>query len=343
MPDAAGSGGGGAGSGGDVQITVDGDSDGARLDRFLARRFPEISRQVIQKHIQRGEVTLDGRPAKPSTRLSPGQTVRLAAIGPPEEPALEPEPIPLQILYEDEDLLVVHKPPGMVVHPGAGVTKGTLVHALLHHLPGWKGVGGADRPGIVHRLDRGTSGLLVVAKSPRAHTSLVGQIQERRVSRLYVALAWGCPVDPSGTVEAPVGRDPRHRQRMAVVEKGGREAVTEFERLRAFDTLSLLRLCLRTGRTHQIRVHLASIGHPIFGDTTYGGGRSYTARLAPRDRPILLGWLKALGRPALHAYHLAFHHPVDGERMVFEAPVPKDMEQVLVGLETISQGTGGKR
>jgi 23S rRNA pseudouridine1911/1915/1917 synthase len=325
------------------EITVAPDSDGVRLDRFLTLHFPDLSREHIRKHIRKGGVTVDGQPAKPSTRLTPGQTIRLPSMEPPADVRLEPEPIPLQVLFEDDDLLIIHKPAGMVVHPGAGVRTGTLVQALLHHLPGWKGVGGADRPGILHRLDKGTSGLLVVAKSHRAYNNLQKQIQQREVRRLYVALAWGCPAEPTGTIEAPIGRDPRHRQRMAVVVKGGKDASTDFERIRVFDTLSLLRVCLRTGRTHQIRVHLASVGHPIFGDVTYGGGRSYTSRLAPRDRPRLLRWLKALGRPALHAYHLAFRHPSDGEYMVFEAPVPKDMERILEELEAPAKGTGGER
>jgi 23S rRNA pseudouridine1911/1915/1917 synthase len=325
------------------RIVVDPGSEGGRLDRFLAGILTELSRQQIQRRIQDGDVTVDGRPAKPSMRLAAGQTVECPPSAPPAPLRLEPEPVPLQIVYEDDDLLVVHKPPGLVVHPGAGVRSGTLVQGLLHHLPGWKGVGGADRPGIVHRLDRGTSGLMVVAKSGRAYMSLTRQIQTREVARRYVSLVWGAPARAGGLVDRPIGRDPRHRQRMAVVARGGRPAVTEFERLLVFDTLSLLRLCLRTGRTHQIRVHLSSMGHPVFGDAAYGGGKAYVARLAPRDRPGALRWLKSLGRPALHAYHLSFRHPADREVMVFEAPVPRDMEQILTELETQRKGTGGER
>lgn len=328
------------------RVTVGEDSRGSRLDRFLTGLLPEISRGRIQALIQEGRVTLDGRSAKPSARLDPGQVVRFrpSEVGETgSETVLEPEPIPLSILFEDGDVLVLHKPAGMVVHPGAGVRTGTLVHGLLHHLPGWKGAGGAGRPGIVHRLDRGTSGLMVVAKSARAYRSLVRQIQVRAVKRRYIALVWGTPRPRRGLIERPIGRHPRHRQRMAVVAKGGREAATEYEVLRVFDTLSVLRLSLRTGRTHQIRVHLSSVGHPVFGDVAYGGGKAYVARLAPRDRPAALRWLKNLGRPALHAYHLTLRHPVDGEVMAFEAPVPGDMEHILTELETLAEGTGGIR
>jgi 23S rRNA pseudouridine1911/1915/1917 synthase len=311
------------------EIVVPEEGEGSRLDRFLAGTLPEVSRQRIQSLLRAGRILLDGQRAKPSTRLSPGQRIQLPSDLGPEPTPLRPEPVPLQILYEDEDLLVVHKPAGLVVHPGAGVRHGTLVHGLLHHLPGWPGVGGKDRPGIVHRLDRGTSGLLVVAKSPRAYASLTRQIRQREVQRRYVALAWGQVRPPAGRIELPIGRDPRHRHRMAAGVPGGREAVTEYECLAAFDTLTLLRLSLRTGRTHQIRVHLAARGHPVFGDATYGGGKAYLRRLAPADRPRHLRWLRSLGRPALHAYHLGFRHPADGQWLVFEAPVPRDMEEIL--------------
>ncbi|MBD3336758.1 MAG: RluA family pseudouridine synthase [Candidatus Eisenbacteria bacterium] len=325
------------------RIRVPPEAAGERLDRFLTRHLADASREQVRRLIRDGRVTLDARPAKPSARVEAGQIVAHPGLPPAPPLRIEPQEIPLQIVYEDEDLLVVNKPAGLVVHPGAGVRGGTLVNALRHHWPGWPGVGGADRPGVVHRLDRGTSGLMVVARSRRAYRSLVTQVGERTVGRRYVALAWGCPRERAGLVEAPVGRDPRRRQRMAVRRRGGRTAATEFELLRAFDTLCLMRLTLRTGRTHQIRVHLSHLGHPVFCDPTYGGGRRYAARLSPRDRARAMRWLKMLGRPALHAYHLAFDHPHDAERMVFEAPVPDDMEKVLSELEAAMERTGGDR
>ncbi|MBU1700925.1 MAG: RluA family pseudouridine synthase [Candidatus Eisenbacteria bacterium] len=317
------------------------DGEGCRLDRYLADQIPHLSREQVAKLIRQGAVEVGDQVGKSSLRLKMGQRITFPIHEKREETPLTPEPIPLQILFEDEDLLVIHKPPGMVVHPGAGVRKGTLVHGLLHHLPGWKGVGGLTRPGIVHRLDRGTSGLLVVAKSELGYQNLVEQIRERRMTRRYITLAWGSPPEAKGTISAPIGRDPKHRQRMAVLARGGKEAISDYELLRAFDILSLLRVSLRTGRTHQIRVHLASLGHPVFCDPTYGGGKGYARRLAPQDRPRILGWLKGLGRPALHAYHLTFHHPLDDEKMVFETPVPGDMERILLELETLEKEAGG--
>ena len=326
------------------RIEVPPSAEGERLDRFLASRMPGVSRERIARLVRDGTILLAEERVKPSARLAAGLLVSLPDPLEPAPPVrLQPEPVPLQILFEDDDLLVIHKPQGMVVHPGAGVVSGTLVHGLLHHLPGWKGVGGGDRPGIVHRLDRGTSGLIVVAKSQRGYADLVRQVQGRTVTRRYIALVWGAPSGVRGTVSSPIGRDPRRRQRMAVVKKGGKEAATDYELLRTFDTLSLLRLSLRTGRTHQIRVHMSSVGHPVFADATYGGGRTYATRLAPRERSLALGWLKELGRPALHAYHLAFDHPGDGERLQFEAPVPEDMERLLEQLEAQERGSGGMK
>jgi 23S rRNA pseudouridine1911/1915/1917 synthase len=316
----------------DRTLTVDEGAAGTRVDRFLAERLPEVSRSSLQRLIREGRVLLDGAACRPSTPVRAGQVVAWPAGAGLREVPLTPEPIPILAVFEDEDLLVLHKPPGLVVHPGAGRTHGTLAHALLHRWPGWRAPGGLDRPGIVHRLDRDTSGLMVVARSARAYLSLRSQIAAREVERGYITLVWGATRDEGGTIDSPIGRDPHHRQRMAVVDRGGRPARTDWQVLARFDWLTLLRVGLRTGRTHQVRVHLASAGHPVFADPLYGG-IEFVSRLAPRDRPSAHRWLDAVGRVALHAYRLAFRHPADGERLVFEAPVPPDMEAVLLELE----------
>jgi len=247
---------------------------------------------------------------------------------PPPEPARpEPEDIPLDVVFEDAHLLVLNKPAGLVVHPGAGAPRGTLVNALLRHVSDLSGVGGVMRPGIVHRLDRGTSGLLVVAKDDRTHRALSRQFAGREVEKEYLALVLGVPAAKTGTVATPIGRDPVHRRKMSVRAPRGREARSDYRLAEAFDGASLLRVRIHTGRTHQIRVHLASIGHPVAGDATYGGTRTPSSRrAAARDA------LRGLTRPALHAARLAFVHPATGERLAFEAPLPADLLQVLDGL-----------
>jgi len=304
------------------------ESAGTRADRFLADHLEEISRSRIQKLIRAGDVRLDGQPCRPSAILAAGQVLSWPAEAGASTPLMIPEPIELLVLFEDADLLVLHKPPGLVVHPAPGHPSGTLVNALMHRWPGWQAPGGISRPGIVHRLDKDTSGLLVVARSARAYVSLREQIATHAVERAYVALVWGAPAVEAGTIERPIGRDPRDRQRMAVVARGGRPACTDWEVIARFDSLTLVRLVLRTGRTHQVRVHLASLGFPVFGDAVYGGVR-FASRLAPPERPRAHRLLGLLGRQALHAYRLGFRHPADGEFMVFEAPVPADMEAIL--------------
>lgn len=293
-------------------MTVPDDAGGLRLDRFLAERAGlGLSRSRVQQLIRAGRVHVDGRPARASQPVRPGSTIAVE-LPPPEPVAAEPEAIPLDVVYEDEDLLVVNKPRGMVVHPAPGHRTGTLVNALLHHCRDLTGIGGALRPGIVHRLDRDTTGLLVVAKGEMAYRSLAAQLRRREVERRYLALVHGVP-PPEGTVDAPIGRDPRRRTRMAVVP-GGRPARTHFRVREAFgDAFALLEVRLETGRTHQIRVHLSAIGHPVVGDPVYG----------PRRR-----W-PGLGGQALHAYRLEFTHPRTGQRMAFEVPPPPDMEALL--------------
>jgi 23S rRNA pseudouridine1911/1915/1917 synthase len=284
---------------------------------------PSLSRARLQGLIADGHVLVDGAPARASTRLLAGQTVGVRVPAPaPAEP--QPEDIPLSIVHEDPHLLVVDKPAGLVVHPGAGAPSGTLVNALLRHIEDLSGIGGVLRPGIVHRLDRGTSGLLVVAKDDETHRALVRQFSSRRVEKEYLALVHGVPRSRRGEIATTVGRHPVHRKKMAVDVPRGRSALTAWSREEPFDGACLLRVRIHTGRTHQIRVHLASIGHPVAGDDTYGGTRTPSSRRAEARRA-----LTSLERPALHAARLAFTHPASGERVEFEAPLPGDIASVL--------------
>ena len=304
-------------------LVADTEASGLRLDVWLARRLPSQSRARLQALIGEGHVLVGGAPSRPSERLRPGQTVVVHV--PPPAPALpEPEDIPLGIVHDDPHLLVVNKPAGLVVHPGAGTRSGTLVNALLRHVSDLSGIGGVLRPGIVHRLDRGTSGLLVVAKDDATHRDLVTQFASRRVEKEYLALVLGVPRARSGEIQAPIGRHPVHRKKMAIGVPRGREARTAWQREEALDGACLLRVRIHTGRTHQIRVHLASIGHPVAGDATYGGTRTPSSRRAAARHA-----LQSLERPALHAARLAFVHPATGERAEFEAPLPPDLLSVL--------------
>jgi 23S rRNA pseudouridine1911/1915/1917 synthase len=303
---------------------------GSRLDRFLQARAPDLSRTRLQALIAAGAVLVDGGRAKASLRLRPGARVTVS-LPPPEPLALTPEPIPLAVVYEDADVLVVDKPAGLVVHPGAGHRTGTLVHALLAHCgPALSGIGGARRPGIVHRLDRGTSGLLAVAKTDAAHQALARQLKARTVERRYLALVHGRPTPAEGQVDLPIGRHPRDRLRMAIRPAGeGRAASTHYRVLERFErpsALALLEVTLGTGRTHQIRVHLAHLGTPVVGDRTYGRGRT-----APPG-PELSARVAALGGQALHAAVLGFTHPTTGARLRFEAPPPPPFAALLAWL-----------
>jgi 23S rRNA pseudouridine1911/1915/1917 synthase len=310
---------------------VDEDGAGARLDAWLARQATGLSRARVQALIEGGHVTLDGRPSRPSARLRPGQEVE--ARVPPAAPATpRPEDIPVAIVHEDEDLLVVDKPAGLVVHPGAGRDGGTLVNALLRHVETLSGVGGVARPGIVHRLDKGTSGLLVVAKNDAAHQALSRQFASREVEKEYLALVLGVPRARSGRVDTPIGRDPGNRKRMAAGTARGREAHTRYTLAAAYDGAALLRVRIATGRTHQIRVHLASIGHPVAGDPTYGGRRAPPSRSAEARR-VLAG----LARPALHAARLRFTHPRTARALEFESPLPADLEAAVRALEAATR------
>jgi 23S rRNA pseudouridine1911/1915/1917 synthase len=299
----------------DVKLTVEPAAAGTRLDRWLAASLSGLSRARLQALIEAREVRVDGVARKAAHRLRGGETVDVT-VPPPPPDGLAPEPLGLAIVFEDEHLLVVDKPAGMVVHPGAGHALGTLAAGALAHAPQIAGVGGPRRPGIVHRLDKDTSGLLVLAKTPLAYASLTAQLAARTASRKYLAIVHGRVARAAGTVDAPIGRDPRHRQRMAVSAPGrGKRALTSYRVLERFRDFSYLELTLGTGRTHQIRVHLASLGHPVAGDVVYGRGR--------RPLPV------PLEGHALHAAALAVLHPVGQARLEFAAPLPARMERLL--------------
>jgi len=299
-------------------LTVEPASAGARLDRWLTERFPALSRARLQTLIRGGLVRVDGAVLKAAHRLRGGETVEIE-IPPPAAEELVPEPTALSVVYEDDYVLVVDKPAGMVVHPGAGRAHGTLAAAVLAHSPTVAGVGGPRRPGIVHRLDKDTSGLLVIAKTQAAYDDLVAQLAARTVTRRYLAVVHGRVRAAAGVVNAPIGRHPRDRVKMAVRPAGrGKRAVTRYRVLERFPHFTFLELHLETGRTHQIRVHFASLGHPVAGDQVYG---------KPRLRPPV-----ELDGYALHAAGLTFVHPVFRKSVELDAPVPARMQRLLIHL-----------
>lgn len=293
-------------------MIVQADRPGERLDVFLVRQQPELSRSHVQKLIEDGRVLADGRPRKANFRLNGGEQVELF-LPEPEPVEIPAEDIPLDILYEDAELIVINKARGMIVHPAAGVTKGTLVNALLFHCKDLSGINGKLRPGIVHRLDKDTSGVMVAAKSDRAHLDLAEQIRLKSAHRVYQAIVYGNIREASGIVEGAIGRDPQDRKRMAVVREHGKPAVTEFRVLERFGNFTLVECSLRTGRTHQIRVHMTKIGHPLLGDLKYG----------PKKHPF------SIEGQALHSCSLSFVHPVTKEEMLFHADLPEDMQKIL--------------
>ncbi len=296
-----------------VNLTVD--VSGQRIDRYLAAALPDLSRSFVRKLLEGGLVTVSGIVPKPSYRLAAGDCIEVQLL-PPAPVDLQPESIPLSIVYEDQDLLVVNKPAGLVVHPSHGHPTGTLVNAVLAHCPDLLGVGGEVRPGIVHRLDKDTSGLLLVAKNDLAFRHLQRQFKDREVHKVYLALVEGLLPLPRGIIDAPVGRDPRDRKRMAVTARGGREARTQYRVLEYFEQHSLVEAEPVTGRTHQIRVHLASLGHPVVGDSLYGFRRQR--------------WL--IGRHFLHAARISFTLPSSGQSVHFSAPLPPELDAVLTVL-----------
>lgn len=301
---------------------------GQRLDRLIAARLPELTRSRAKALIEAGRVSLGGATiSEPSYRVKPGQT--FAIIVPEPEPAFPlAQNIPLDIVYEDADVIVVNKPAGLVVHPAEGNPDGTLVNALLAHCgPSLSGIGGVRRPGIVHRLDKDTTGLMVAAKNDAAHQALAAALEARRIERVYQALVWGVPSPREGEIAGNIGRHPVDRKRMAVVTRGGRAALTRYRVLRPVGPVASLVECrLATGRTHQIRVHLASIGHPVVGDPLYG--RATAARLR-RLAPAARAAVEGFGRQALHAQRLAFVHPRTGEALSWSVPLPTDMAELI--------------
>ena len=298
-------------------LNIHAEESGERIDALLARSLPELSRSAAQRLIEEGRVTLDGRPVKKNRKTEPGEEYEVE-LPEPELPEPVPEDIPLEVVYEDADLIVVNKPRGLVVHPAPGHPDGTLVNALLYHCgASLSGVGGQLRPGIVHRIDKDTSGLIIAAKNDFAHLALSAQLADRSLSRVYEAVARGEFREDSGTVDAPIGRSPTDRKRMAVTEKNSRPAVTHWEVLGRYRGYTHIRCRLETGRTHQIRVHMAHIGHPLLGDMVYGN-------LKKPER--------GLEGQCLHARELKFIHPRTGERVVLTTQLPGYFVEILNSL-----------
>lgn len=296
----------------DVEFEVGPNDNGVRLDSFVVTREElGVTRSQAQRLIQSGSILVNGRGSKPGYRVKPGDLIRVA-VPDPEPWYLEPEEIPVSVVYEDSDVIVIDKPRGMVVHPAAGHRKGTLANALMARCPDIEGIGGSLRPGIVHRLDKDTTGLMVVAKTERAYYELTKQLKDRLMEREYLALVHGHPAPERGRIDLPIGRHPVNRKKMAVVE-GGRKAVTNYEVIERFPSHSLVRVRLETGRTHQIRVHMSHMGWPIVGDEVYGRRREAFS----------------LEGQALHATKLRFRHPITGTLMEFESEPPEDMRRVL--------------
>ena len=303
-----------------------------RLDVFLSQKDPALSRSQIKKLIETGKVQIEGRKAKAGLRLRENEVVTLT-IPEPRRLEAEAEAIPLKVLYEDRHLIVVDKPAGLVVHPAAGNYSGTLVNALLHRCPDLAGIGGVLRPGIVHRLDKDTSGVLVVAKDDMAHRSLSDQFRKHTAERNYVGIVFG-QLSEEGQVDTPVGRHPTHRKKMSARPRKGREARTYWRVLERFRSFNLAEFRLQTGRTHQVRVHLSSIGHPILGDPLYGGRK----RLASVEPLPLRQGLQRLKRQALHAASLGFVHPLTGDVLKFSSPLPEDIQEAIALLRRMERG-----
>lgn len=309
------------------------DNPRARLDAYISSQVEGLSRSVVQKLIESRQVTVNGESQRASYKVQPGDRIRVQ-VPPPEPTDLAAEDIPLDIVYEDDSIIVINKAKGMTVHPAPGSPHGTLVNAVLAHADELSGVGGVERPGIVHRLDKDTSGLMVVAKTDQAHVGLQDQIQKRTAERRYLAIVWGATKFEEAVVDAPIGRHPTDRKKMAVIRDTDRYtariAVTHLTVRQRLGPFTLLEAKLDTGRTHQIRVHCSFVGHPVVGDPTYGGAnRAIPSELGKSDQRELAKLMDQLHGQALHAYHLSFEHPLTGERLSFEAPLPSDFESLL--------------
>lgn len=307
-----------------------------RIDKYIQIKLEGISRNKIQTGIRAGAVRVNGEAIKPNHKLKPGETITILLPKPPElGEKIVPEDIPLDIRYEDNDVMVIHKPPGMVVHPGIGNYTGTLVNALAFHmqkqiLPVMAG-NAQDRPGLVHRIDKDTSGLMVIAKNEYAMTHLAKQFFDHTIMREYNAIVWGAPDPPEGTIEGHLGRDPRYRQMMTVFVEGesGKEATTHYETLEDLYYVSLVKCILETGRTHQIRVHMKYLGHPVFNDERYGGDRIVKGTVFTKYKQFVENCFTICPRQALHARTLGFEHPVTGEKLHFDSELPEDMQKLL--------------
>lgn len=312
-----------------VDLEVPDHAAGQRLDRWLARARIGLSRNRLQKLIDEGRVRVNGRAAKVSLKLKSGDLVNVV-IPPRRKPRLAAEEAPLTIVFEDDHLIVLDKPAGVVVHPGAGVPGGTLANMLLHHAPGIASVGGEGRPGIVHRLDRDTSGLMVVAKTEETYLALTNMLRVRSVKRVYNAILWGDPGPHEGIIDLPLGRDQKERKRMAVVQGlHGKAARTRWRVLERFGLATLVECRLETGRTHQIRVHMAALRHPVVGDPVYGGRVKKVLSLRQSERSLADALLRLLRRQALHATELEFAHPVTKALLHFESVPPSDLREAL--------------
>ena len=314
-----------------ISFLVSSQDSAKRLDVFLSQKDPALSRSQIKRLIEMGKVRIEGRKAKAGLKLRENEVVTLT-LPEPQKMGVEAEAIPLKVLYEDRHLIVVDKPAGLVVHPGAGNYSGTLVNALLHRCPDLAGIGGVLRPGIVHRLDKDTSGVLVVAKDDQAHRALSDQFRKHTAKRRYLGIVFG-QLSDEGRVDAPVGRHPTHRKKMSARPRKGREARTHWRVLERFRSFNLAEFRLETGRTHQIRVHLSSLGHPILGDPLYGGRK----RLASVEPLPLRQGLQRLKRQALHAASLGFLHPITGEALEFSSPLPEDIREAIALLRRMEK------
>ena len=315
---------------------------GRRLDVVVSDHLPGCSRSLAVNLITNLEILVDNQAKKPGYRVKCGDRI-LGRIPGPVQAEYKPEPIPLQILYQDSHIVVINKQAGLVVHPAPGHSRGTLVNALLYHCPDLEGIGGEFRPGIVHRLDKDTSGIMVVAKNADALEELAKQFKQRTIGKIYLALVYGELRTNEGIITLPIGRHPVHRKRMSTISRKGRTAETVWRVRERFPGITLLELRLKTGRTHQIRVHCASMDHPIVGDPVYGSRRRLkdTAKLYSGESPTLFAVVKSVPRQMLHAWRLGFTHPHTVERMTFESPLPEDMAELIDKLKGMGHETSG--
>ena len=311
-------------------IIADEHSAGQRLDVLIASHLTDCSRSLAAALIRKGIIQVGSETRKPGYRVQTGDRI-WGSIPRPETSVFRPEPIPIRVIYEDADIILINKPAGFVVHPSPGHADGTLVNALLHHCPDIRGIGGEMRPGIVHRLDKDTSGILVAAKNASAMAGLAEQFQSRSVRKKYLALVHGETEKDSGSIDLPIGRHPADRKKMSVISTKGKTAETLWRVRKRFPETTLLDIDLKTGRTHQIRVHCTAIGHPLVGDPVYGN------RIPKRHSPEILSLLKTVSRQMLHAWQIHLIHPGTGEEISFEAPVPSDMAQLISSLEERSK------